>query len=107
VGRPERLAARIDHQHRVAGCGLAAIENIARENPRMAGSHSPGPFPADAHCVQVISVPPVAQALVPAGSETRLDLVIRRDESRRGRLRVCATETRNQKPETIQYISSS
>ena len=57
MGRPERLAVWIDHQDRIAGFRLAVIQNIARENPGMAGSDTASRFPADAHCVQVSSLP--------------------------------------------------
>jgi hypothetical protein len=57
MGGPERLAARIDYQHRVATGRLAAIQNIARKNPGMAGSDTACRFPVDAHCVQVPSLP--------------------------------------------------
>src|ERR1700693_1064048 len=57
MGRAERLAVRIDYQDRIAGRRLAAIQNIARENPGMAGSDAPVVFPADSHCVQVSSLP--------------------------------------------------
>jgi hypothetical protein len=59
--RSERLAVRIDHQDRVARRCLAAIQNIACENPGMAGGDTTGRFPADTHCVQVSSLP-VGQA---------------------------------------------
>ena len=57
MGRPERLAVRIDYQDRVAKRCMPRIQNVARENPGMAGSDTAGRFPADAHCVQVSSLP--------------------------------------------------
>jgi hypothetical protein len=56
VGRPERLAVRIDYQDGIAGRCLAAIHDIARENPGMAGSETAGRLPADAYCLQVFSL---------------------------------------------------
>lgn len=61
MGRPERLAVRIDYQDRVARRCMPRIQNVAREDPGMAGSDTAGRFPADAHCVQVSSLP-VGQA---------------------------------------------
>src|ERR1019366_5135743 len=61
MGRPERLAVRIDYQYRVARRCMPRIQNVAREDPGMAGSDTAGRFPADAHCVQVSSLP-VGQA---------------------------------------------
>ena len=53
----EKLALGIQHPNGVARCCLAAVDNIARKNPGMAGSDPPGRFPADSHCVQVSSLP--------------------------------------------------
>ena len=42
------FALRVDHRHCVARLRPAAIENVAGENPRMAGSDAAGAFAMDA-----------------------------------------------------------
>jgi hypothetical protein len=64
MGRPERLAVRIDYQDRITRLRLAAVQNITRENPGMAGSDTAGRFPADSHCVQVFSLPVTGSGLL-------------------------------------------
>ena len=73
MSRSERFAVGIDYQDGVARRRLTAIQNVARENPGMAGSDTAGRFPADAHCVQVFSLPPGGAGTPACRVETRLD----------------------------------
>ncbi len=43
----ERRAFGIHYQNRVARCSLAAIDDVAGENPRMAGRNPIGSFSID------------------------------------------------------------
>jgi hypothetical protein len=53
VGRAERRAFVIHYQDSVASNRLAAIDNVAGKDPRVAGSYSIGSFAINADSMQI------------------------------------------------------
>jgi hypothetical protein len=52
VRRSEHLPFGVDYSNRIARLGLAAIDDVASENPGMAGGEAVGAFPIDANNFQ-------------------------------------------------------